>query len=91
LTLLPAETLNISARGRLAPGYFADIAIFDAEAIGDHATFDDPHQYSTGVMHVLVNGVPVISEGKHTGATPGRAVRGPGWERGNGAAGAGSH
>jgi N-acyl-D-amino-acid deacylase len=85
LTLLPAETLNIRSRGRLAPGYFADIAIFDAETIADHATFDDPHQYSTGVMHVLVNGVPVVSEGKHTGATPGRAVRGPGWERGDGA------
>ena len=91
LTLLPAETLNIEARGRLAPGYFADIAVFDAEAVADHATFDDPHRYSTGVMHVLVNGVPVVRAGKHTGATPGRAVRGPGWERGSGAAGAGSH
>jgi N-acyl-D-amino-acid deacylase len=85
LTLLPAETLNIEARGRLAPGYFADIAVFDAEAVADHATFDDPHRYSTGVMHVLVNGVPVVRAGKHTGATPGRAVRGPGWEQGNGA------
>ena len=81
LTLLPAETLNITARGRLAPGNFADIAIFDADAIADHATFENAHQYATGVVHVLVNGVPVVSYGKHTGATPGRAVRGPGWAR----------
>jgi len=81
LTLLPAQTLNIRERGRLAPGYFADIAIFDAELIRDNATFDDPHHYSTGIRHVLVNGVSVVSDGEHTGATPGRAVRGPGWEK----------
>ncbi len=79
LTLLPAQTLNIQERGRLAPGYFADIAIFDPDSIKDHASFDDPHHYSTGVKHVLVNGVPVVSDGEHTGATPGRAIRGPGW------------
>jgi len=79
LTSLPAATLNIRDRGRLAPGHFADIAIFDAETIADHATFENAHQYATGVVHVLVNGVPVVSNGKHTGATPGRAVRGPGW------------
>ena len=81
LTLLPAQTLNIRERGRLAPGYFADIAIFDALAIRDNATFDDPHRYATGIRHVLVNGVPVVSDGEHTGATPGRAVRGPGWKQ----------
>jgi N-acyl-D-amino-acid deacylase len=79
LTLLPAQTLKIQERGRLVPGYFADIAIFDPALVGDRATFENPHQYSTGMVHVLVNGVPVISEGVHTGATPGRAVRGPGW------------
>ncbi len=79
LTLLPAQTLNIKARGRLAPGYFADIAVFDPETISDQATFEDPHHYATGVVYVLVNGVPVVSGGKHTGAKPGRAVRGPGW------------
>lgn len=79
LTLLPAQTLNIKERGRLAPGYFADITIFDPKSINDHATFDDPHHYSTGVRHVLVNGVPIVSDGIHTGATPGRAIRGPGW------------
>jgi N-acyl-D-amino-acid deacylase len=81
LTLLPAQTLNIRERGRLAPGYYADIAIFDSEAIRDNATFDNPHHYATGIRHVLVNGVPVVSEGEHTGATPGRAVRGPGWTK----------
>ncbi|MSQ97734.1 MAG: D-aminoacylase [Xanthomonadales bacterium] len=80
LTLLPAETLHVPARGRLAPGYFADVAIFDPAVIADKATFDDPHQYSIGMVHVLVNGVPVVSNGAHTGATPGRAVRGPGWK-----------
>jgi len=79
LTLLPAQTLNIQKRGRLAPGHFADIVIFDPDSIKDHASFDDPHHYSTGVKHVLVNGVPVVSDGEHTGATPGRAIRGPGW------------
>lgn len=79
LTLLPAETLSISHRGRLAPGYFADMAIFNPNTIADLATFDNPHQYATGMEYVLVNGVPVVSKGKHTGAKPGRAVRGPGW------------
>ncbi len=79
LTLLPAQTLQIRERGRLIPGYFADITIFDPDTIQDHATFDKSHQYATGVAHVLVNGVPVVSDGKHTGATPGRAIRGPGW------------
>jgi N-acyl-D-amino-acid deacylase len=81
LTFLPAQTLNIPERGRLAPGFFADLAIFDPERVEDQATFDDPHQYSLGMVHVLVNGVPVVSDGKHTGATPGRAVRGPGYRR----------
>ena len=79
LTLLPAQTLGISKRGRLVSGHFADVVIFDPEKITDHATFTKPHQYSTGMVHVLVNGVPVVADGKHTGATPGRAIRGPGW------------
>ena len=78
-TLEEAETLGISERGRLVSGYFADVVIFDPEKIADHATFAEPHQYSTGMVHVLVNGVPVVTDGKHTGATPGRAIRGPGW------------
>ena len=57
------------------------MAIFSADTISDHATFENSHQYSTGMEYVLVNGVPVVSEGKHTGAMPGRAVHGPGWEQ----------
>jgi len=79
LTLLPAQTLNIESRGRLAPGYFADVTVFNPETITDNATYDDPHHYATGVEYVLVNGVPVVSHGEHTGAKPGRAVHGPGW------------
>jgi len=80
LTLLPAETLSIPARGRLAPGYFADVAIFDPALVGDHSTFNKPHQYSSGMIYLLVNGIPVVSQGEHTGATPGRAVHGPGYQ-----------
>ncbi|NBB73613.1 MAG: amidohydrolase family protein [Bacteroidetes bacterium] len=79
LTALPAERLNIRHRGRLEPGYFADLALFDPEAIQDHATYEDPHQYATGMRHVIVNGTPVLRDGEPTGATPGRFVRGPGW------------
>jgi N-acyl-D-amino-acid deacylase len=79
LSLLPAQTLGIEKRGRLAPGNFADITVFRPEEVRDLASFEEPHQYSTGMRYVLVNGVAVVSEGGHTGATPGRAVRGPGW------------
>jgi N-acyl-D-amino-acid deacylase len=80
LTWLPARNLRISSRGALTPGYFADIAIFDPAKIQDHATFEKPHQYATGMVHVFVNGVQVVRDGQHTGAKPGRVVRGPGWK-----------
>lgn len=80
LTSLPAENLRIRDRGALKPGYFADVAVFDPERIGDHATFENPHRLSEGVIHVLVNGVPVLRDGRHTGRKPGRVVRGPGWK-----------
>ena len=79
LTSFPAKNLGITDRGALEAGYYADIAIFDPAMVRDHATFAEPHQYSTGVVHVLVNGVPVLVDGEHTGRTPGRFVRGPGW------------
>jgi N-acyl-D-amino-acid deacylase len=79
LTALPADNLKIDRRGMLKEGYFADVVVFDPDTIQDHATFVEPHQYATGVMHVFVNGVQVIEDGEHTGATPGRVVRGPGW------------
>jgi len=78
LTGLPAANLRLSRRGRLLPGYFADVVVFDPARIQDHATFLQPQQYATGVSHVLVNGVPVIQDGEHTGAKPGQVVRGPG-------------
>jgi N-acyl-D-amino-acid deacylase len=79
LSGLPAENLGLKERGRLAPGMMADIVIFDPQTIQDHATFEKPHQYSTGVRDVFVNGVQVLRSGDHTGATPGRVVRGPGY------------
>jgi len=81
LTSFPATNLRLKKRGLLKEGYFADVVIFDPETIQDHATFEKPHQYSTGVVHVFVNGTQVLRDGEHTGATPGRVVRGPGWKR----------
>ena len=83
LTSLPASNLRIQRRGNLAPGYYADVVAFDPATIRDNATFERPHQYATGMVHVLVNGVPVLRDGEHTGATPGRFVRGPGYQPGN--------
>lgn len=79
LTSLPADQLKLKGRGRIAPGHYADIVVFDPATIADKATFKEPHQYAVGIRHVLVNGTPVVKDGKHTGATPGRVVRGPGW------------
>ena len=78
LTSLPAGNLKLDRRGLLRPGYFADVVVFDPETIQDHATFEEPHQYATGVEHVFVNGVQVLKNGEHTGATPGRFIKGPG-------------
>jgi N-acyl-D-amino-acid deacylase len=82
LTSLPTTNLGIADRGMLAEGYFADVVVFDPATIIDHATFEDPHQYSTGVAHVFVNGEQVLRDGEHTEALPGRVVRGPGWTEG---------
>lgn len=81
LTSLPATNLKIKKRGLLKPGYFADVVIFDPKKIQDHATFENPHQLSTGVEHVFVNGTQVLNNGNHTGKFPGRVVRGPGWKK----------
>ena len=83
LTGLPARNWKLKDRGCLRPGCFADIVIFDPAAISDHSTYDNPQQYATGVEGVFVNGVQVLRDGEHTGAKPGRVVRGPGW-RGTG-------
>lgn len=78
-TAYPADVFGIEGRGRLRPGDFADVVVFDPATIRDRATFDKPHQYAEGVAHVWVNGVQVVKDGAHTGAKPGRAVRGPAW------------
>lgn len=80
LTGLPAENLKIKDRGYLKEGYYADIVVFDPENINDKSTFREPHQYSEGVIQVFVNGNHVLRNGEHTGALPGRVVRGPGWD-----------
>ncbi|GAB4512066.1 MAG: D-aminoacylase [Anaerolineae bacterium] len=78
LSALPAATLRLDRRGALLPGYFADVVVFDPAEVRDHATYDQPHQLATGMVHVFVNGQQVLKDGEHTGATPGRFVRGPG-------------
>lgn len=75
MTGLPARNLRLSGRGQIAAGYQADLAIFDPATIADHATYDKPHQYATGMKHVFVNGTQVLAEGEHTGARPGQVVR----------------
>ena len=79
LTALPAANLSLANRGRLTAGYYADVVVFDPARIQDHATFERPHQYSTGVSDVLVNGTPALRNGEPTGAKPGRFVRGRAW------------
>lgn len=79
LTWLPAQNLKLNHRGLLEMGHYADVVIFDPEKIGDHATYEQPHQLASGVLHVFVNGIQVLRDGEHTGALPGRVVRGPGW------------
>jgi len=79
LTTLPATNLKIKKRGALKTGYFSDVALFNPKTIQDHATFEKPQQFSTGMVHVFVNGVQVLKDGEHTGALPGQVVRGPGY------------
>jgi N-acyl-D-amino-acid deacylase len=81
LAALPSHNLGLKDRGMLRPGMFADIAVFDPATIRDNATFERPQQFATGMREVFVNGFEVVRDGRHTGATPGRFVRGPGWNR----------
>ena len=80
LTSLPAKNLQIKRRGSLETGAYADIAIFDEGTIADMATYEQPHQFAIGMKYVIVNGTVVLDDGDHTGATPGRVVRGPGYK-----------
>jgi N-acyl-D-amino-acid deacylase len=78
LSALPATNLGLDHRGSLKEGMFADVVVFDPATIADRATFAQPHQYAVGMNQAFVNGVQVIKDGQHTGATPGRALWGPG-------------
>ena len=80
LTSQPAANLKLADRGLLAPGKFADLVVFDPATVQEHATFDDPHRYSTGMSHVFVNGEHVLKDGEPTETLPGRFLRGPGWQ-----------
>lgn len=79
LTSFPADILGIKKRGMVEIGHFADLVVFDPERVADHATWVEPHQLSSGVIHLFVNGVPVVLDGEHTLARPGRTIRGPGF------------
>lgn len=79
LTLLPATNLKIAGRGKLEKGFYADLAIFDPGKIQDHATFENPKKYATGMLYVFVNGQLVLDKGVHTGVKPGRVIYGPGF------------
>jgi N-acyl-D-amino-acid deacylase len=80
LANLPSKHLKLQKRGELKVGNYADIAVFDPAKVKDNATFEKPHQYSEGMIHVFVNGVQVLKDGEHTNAKPGRFVKGPGFE-----------
>jgi N-acyl-D-amino-acid deacylase len=79
LSALPASNLGLRQRGMLKAGYYGDVVVFDPATVQDHATFEKPKQLATGVDDVFINGVQVLKDGEHTGAKPGRVVRGPGW------------
>ena len=75
MTSLPAQNLRLRTKGVLAAGYDADLVVFDPATIAETATYEEPRQYPEGIGWVLVNGIPVVAEGSHTGERPGRAVR----------------
>jgi len=75
MTTLPASRLGVTSRGRLAPGFAADMVVFDPGTVADTATFESPHSYPVGILHVAVNGVLVIEDAEFTGETPGKVVR----------------
>jgi N-acyl-D-amino-acid deacylase len=82
LSKLPALNLKLQKRGELKTGYYADIVVFDPKTVADHATYEKPLQYATGVADLFVNGVQVLKNGEHTGAKPGRFIKGPGYQKG---------
>ena len=81
LAKLPATNLKLQKRGELKVGNYADVLVFDAAKMNDYSTYDKPHQYSTGMIQVFVNGIQVLKNGEHTGAMPGRFIKGPGYKK----------
>ncbi|MEZ5392274.1 MAG: D-aminoacylase [Bryobacterales bacterium] len=81
ITSMNAEKINIFDRGYLREGYRADVTLFNPDTVIDKATFEEPHQYPEGIPYVVVNGELVLDNGRHTGALPGKVIRGPGWKR----------
>ena len=81
MTSLPAQRFHLTDRGLLRPGYAADVVVFDEKTVADRATYEQPHAYTTGITWVLVNGIPVVENGKHTGKRPGQLIMGPGYEK----------
>ena len=81
MTSLPAQRFHLTDRGLLRPGYAADVVVFDEKTVADRATYEQPHAYTTGIAWVLVNGIPVVENGKHTGKRPGQLIMGPGYEK----------
>ncbi|MBM3496766.1 MAG: amidohydrolase family protein, partial [Armatimonadetes bacterium] len=75
MTLLPATVYRLQDRGMIRPGAWADVVVFDPATVADRATYDQPHQYATGMRYVLVNGVPAVENDTYTGAKPGKALR----------------
>ena len=75
LTSLPCDGFGLHDRGRLVPGAYADVVVLDPDTVVDHATYDDPHRYSTGIRHVVVNGEPAVEGGVVLDARPGRRLR----------------
>jgi N-acyl-D-amino-acid deacylase len=80
MTSMNADKINIRDRGLLKEGYWADIAVFNPDTVTDKATFVEPHQYAAGIPYVIVNGEVVLDNGNHTGALPGKVIRGPGYK-----------
>jgi N-acyl-D-amino-acid deacylase len=79
LTSLPADVLSLTDRGRLRPGAFADVVVFDPQSFQDHSTYEKPLQYATGVTDVFVNGRRALAKGRPPGAAAGRVIRGRAW------------
>jgi N-acyl-D-amino-acid deacylase len=80
MTSLPAQTFGLQGRGLIREGLAADLVLFDETSVGDLATFEKPHQYAAGISYVFVNGQGVVADGQPTGARPGQALRGPGYQ-----------